>query len=613
MPNESARADGWPGQSPASPNEERLALVAAVARDLSAPWTTAQLLGVVTQRLTRALDADRGSLFLVEGDELWSHYSQGDELTHYHLRMGQGLAGWVAQTRRSVNVKNAYDDPRFDPSWDRQTGYQTRSMLCQPVLDRDDNLVGVVQVLNKRQGYFTLDDERLLTAILSMTAISIVNTRLATQLELKNQQLLVTQRELADRVREIDMLYELEREVARAASVDDAVRAAVERVAFTLHADLLQIAVRSAAGGLVLYRAVGPEPCTVVPLAEARGLLARVFDHATAYNPCAMPPDELARCAADEQLPWVPASGLCVPLERDDGLFGALAVYWQQGHRGCISHDQQRLVELTADQIGHALGQRLARSQAEREDRLTAIGSALAGVLHDFKTPMTVVSMYAQLLKREDDPVERARLAEGVLDQLGRMTEMTRDVLGFARGDKDVLLRKVQVGVFAGELEQTIRSVMEGSQIHAEVHAHYKGFARLDSAKVLRAVQNLARNAREAMAATDGSQRQHFLVSLSAEDSELVVRCSDDGPGVPRDFQHRLFEAFASQGKKDGSGLGLAMVKQVAELHSGAVTYRDTPGGGATFELRLPLEPPGTARITAPQPAKAVRDLVGSA
>ena len=59
------------------------------------------------------------------------------------------------------------------------------------------------------------------------------------------------------------------------------------------------------------------------------------------------------------------------------------------------------------------------------------------------------------------------------------------------------------------------------------------------------------------------------------------------GPGVPREFQHRLFEAFASHGKKDGTGIGLAMVRRVAMAHGGDVAYRETPGGGATFEMRI--------------------------
>lgn len=579
--------------------DARFAAVAEVARALSAPWSVNELLDLVMLRLTAALDADRSTLFLVDGEELWSKIAQGEEARQFRVRFGQGIAGWVAQTRRGVNVKNASEDPRFDPGWDHITGYQTRSMLCQPVLDRDDTVVGVVQVLNKNHGYFTVDDERLLSMMLSMTAISIVNAQLAEQLANKNAELYGTQRELADRVREIDMLYDLEREVAHSPNFDSAVRAVVERVSYTLHADLLQVAVRTETGGLVMFRAQGPESFEVLPLPKARGLVAKVFDDPRRYNPCDLPRHELERAAADEQLPWVPGSGLCVPLDRDDGLVGALAVYWKPGQHGALTEDQIRVVELTADQIGHALAQRQARHDREREERLAAIGGALASVVHDLKTPMTVASGYVQLLKLEDNPAERTELADGVLEQLRRMNEMTREVLGFARGDSELLLRKVVLPDFARELETLFASVFDGIDVRWTVQCLDRGFVRIDAGKVMRAIQNIARNAREAL---DDERPHRFDVILATDGDAFVVTCSDDGAGVPREFQHRLFEPFATHGKKDGTGLGLAMVKQVADNHGGTVQYRDSPQGGATFELRLPRAGNLSSRSTAPTP-----------
>ncbi len=79
-------------------------------------------------------------------------------------------------------------------------------------------------------------------------------------------------------------------------------------------------------------------------------------------------------------------------------------------------------------------------------------------------------------------------------------------------------------------------------------------------------------------------------MEIAGNPDEVVLTFADNGAGVPLAFQHRLFDAFATQGKEGGTGLGLAMVKQVAEAHGGTVSYRDTPGGGATFELRIQRE-----------------------
>ena len=74
----------------------------------------------------------------------WSTVALGDAVREIRIRRGHGLAGWVAATGRGVNVKDAYADPRFDARWDEELGFRTRSMLCQPVFDRDGNLTKVM-------------------------------------------------------------------------------------------------------------------------------------------------------------------------------------------------------------------------------------------------------------------------------------------------------------------------------------------------------------------------------------------------------------------------------------------------------------------------------------
>jgi GAF domain-containing protein len=188
--------------------DPRLAAVAKVARALSAPLSLPETLEEILAAVRQAVDADRATLYIVDDtEEVLSSIAMGKEIRPIRLHFGQGLAGWVAQTRRTVNVKDAYQDPRFDASWDLENGYRTRSMLCQPVLDREDNLVAVAQVLNKRGGWFSVADEELLAAILSMAAISIVNARLAEKLAANNALLILARTDLANRVREIDMLY----------------------------------------------------------------------------------------------------------------------------------------------------------------------------------------------------------------------------------------------------------------------------------------------------------------------------------------------------------------------------------------------------------------------
>ncbi len=592
-------------------NDLRLATVADIARALSTSLSLEELLNLIMDRLTRALDADRSTLFLLsdDGTELWSTVAQGVEANggHHTLRReirihkGQGLAGWVAATGRGVNVKDAHQDSRFDPHWDDAFDYRTRSMLCQPVFDSDGELIAVVQVLNKRHGWFTVEDESLLRTIMAMAAISIVNSQLNRIQVYQNVTLRDTQKQLAEKISEIDLLFDLEKQAAHAGSLDDLVNLMLQRIGAAVPVAVVQIALPTSTGGLVLHRLQTRRlgEVQLLVLDDVSGLSGTVLQDGVAADVCALDGRALTILAHAEQLPFVPQTGLCLPLQEGDQVIGALAVYDPPGRTQCLTEADAKLLTLISGQVARAVSQRQARELAEREDRLSAVGRALAGVMHDFRTPMTVASGYVQMLKHEEDADERDHLADDVLHQLERMMQMTREVLAFARGEQTVLMRKIQVAEFAREAEELVRQMFSGASTTVTVRCHYKGPARFDAGKLLRVVQNIARNSRDVLAhRSDGT----FTMDLDADGDELVLTFADNGTGVPMAFRHRMFEPFATQGKKDGTGLGLAMVKQFAEAHGGGVTYRDTPGGGATFEIRIARDPQASVHAL-PAPA----------
>jgi signal transduction histidine kinase len=566
-------------------NDLRLSTVADIARGLTAQLSLEQLLHLIMDRLTRALDAERSTLFLPsdDGTELWSTVALGDAVREIRIRRGHGLAGWVAATGRGVNVKDAYADPRFDPRWDDELGFRTRSMLCQPVFDRDGRLVAVAQVLNKRHGWFTVEDETLLRSILAMAAIAIVNAHLHQELYVQNVHLHDAQVQLAERASEIDLLYDLERTAGAVSSLEDLLAGLVRRIGAAVPVSVVQIAVRSPNGWCVHRWRLGRVEIECLLTGEPAGLVAdvvRTGEPATCVDACGV--------QQAEQLPFVPHAGLALPLQVDGELLGVLSVY-EPAHGHAIADAERKLLTVVSGQVARAVAERQAREQAEREDRLAAVGRALAGVIHDLRTPMTVASGDLQLLKREDDATERARLANDALRQLDRIMQMTRELLAFARGEASLLVRKVLLDDFAHEAEDLCRQVLQGSQVALSVICRDRGAARFDAGKLLRVVQNLARNARDALIGRGGGR---FDLDIGTDGEHVVVTCADNGPGVPMSFQPRMFDVFATHGKKDGTGLGLALAKQVAEAHGGTLSYRDGDGGGARFEIRIPREPP---------------------
>src|SRR5262245_29731374 len=160
--------------------QEKLRAMQEIGVALGSTLDLNELLELVLDRISSVMDAERSTLYLIdeESGELWSKVAQGDRKPEIRLRVGEGLAGWVARTGRALNIKDAYLDPRFDGEWDRRTGFRTRSTLCVPMKNPHGRTVGVVQVLNKREGYFSPDDEALLAALASQAAVSIENSKL---------------------------------------------------------------------------------------------------------------------------------------------------------------------------------------------------------------------------------------------------------------------------------------------------------------------------------------------------------------------------------------------------------------------------------------------------
>jgi HD-GYP domain-containing protein (c-di-GMP phosphodiesterase class II) len=156
---------------------EKLTGLLEVGKAMASERNLDRLLQLILGEVTKVMGADRSSLFLVdrERNELWSKIAQGLEVREIRVKIGLGIAGYVAQTGKIVNIQDAYADPRFNQATDLRTGYRTRTILCVPMQNHLNEVIGVLQVLNKRDGSFTREDEELLLALSSQAAVAIEN------------------------------------------------------------------------------------------------------------------------------------------------------------------------------------------------------------------------------------------------------------------------------------------------------------------------------------------------------------------------------------------------------------------------------------------------------
>jgi len=157
----------------------------SVSQFMSAGVELDALLAMIIDKLVETLGAEGGTLFLIDEErgELFSRVllEHTSGLEEIRIKIGEGIAGYVAETGQIMNIGEAYKDPRFARGFDQQTGYQSRTILAAPLRNSQQKIIGVVELLNKKGGEFSSRDERLLIAMASQAAISIENSRLHAQ------------------------------------------------------------------------------------------------------------------------------------------------------------------------------------------------------------------------------------------------------------------------------------------------------------------------------------------------------------------------------------------------------------------------------------------------
>jgi signal transduction histidine kinase len=199
-----------------------------------------------------------------------------------------------------------------------------------------------------------------------------------------------------------------------------------------------------------------------------------------------------------------------------------------------------------------------------------------------------VVLGYVQMMAKSSDHAAQADYAERIQKQFELIRGMQQEVLEFARGERTLWRRKVFLETFLRGLAQPLAVELEGGPVELVVEVADRGVAKLDETKITRAINNLIRNALEAMQGQPGAR---LGLKVSRRAGAVVFSVSDSGPGIPTSIRGRLFESFVTSGKKHGTGLGLAIVKQAAEEHGGRVEVESSPHG-TTFHLVLPQPPP---------------------
>ena len=232
-----------------------------------------------------------------------------------------------------------------------------------------------------------------------------------------------------------------------------------------------------------------------------------------------------------------------------------------------------------------------AQDRAVTSERLAAIGRMGAVVVHDLRSPLTVLNGIGGEIRHAADAREDkdlADLADELRTEVEHMQRMCEELLEVTRATERV--RELASESLDDVVDMAVSALGEtaaGRGVALDTATDSGARVNLHEDGIRRALRNLVNNAIEA-----SSQGGRVEVATSVEGAEALVRVSDQGGGIPDDMLDRLFEPFATSGKRGGTGLGLTIVKKVMDDHGGGVAVETAAGEGTCFTLRLPLSTP---------------------
>jgi two-component system, LuxR family, sensor kinase FixL len=225
--------------------------------------------------------------------------------------------------------------------------------------------------------------------------------------------------------------------------------------------------------------------------------------------------------------------------------------------------------------------------------RLAMVGEIATGIAHEVNQPLAAISNYAwasqRLLAAADPDIAEVRAAlEEIGTQAVRAGDIVRRLRRLARGP-EMHRESISLNSLVSELVELARSDASRRDVRYELDlAPDLPEVTIDSSQIQQALLNLLWNALHALTDSGIGSKQVRISTRLVPEHQVEIEVCDNGPGVPAALAPRLFEPFFTT-RQDGTGLGLAMSRTIAEAHEGTLNYRANSPGGACFFMRLPV------------------------
>ncbi len=458
------------------------------------------------------------------------------------LPVGEGIPGWVVSSGKPALVPDVRQDLRWNPSFDRATGFATRSILCVPLVAKE-MVIGAIELVNKQEGNFTQEDLRLLESIAAPVAIAIQNAQLHSQVQ---QQL-----------DEVTKLFGLvERAKQEWETSVDAIEEGI--ILVDKNGRLLRVN-RTVANWLHTEpMALIGQPCQTA-LHGANALASNC-----PYSRVLASPEHMSEAQ--------------VEYPRMDGTFRCIA-YPLRESRGGLAGAVVVLKNITEEQ----------RLQAHliQSEKLAATGRMAASLAHEINNPLQAIQGCLDLAQANPTDLQKQEryltMAKSELDRLATIVQRMLDFYRPSGGARTILN--------ARELVEDVLVFSYKRLQHGKVTARVEWEARSSiiegNANQLKQVfLNVILNAVDAM--SGGGELVVRGQTLEDDGLWLAIDFTDTGTGIPEEQLDEIFEPFYTT-KTTGTGLGLGISHSIVVGHGGRLTVSSMVGTGTTFTVWLPV------------------------
>ena len=565
-----------------------------------------RLLRILTEITTRVGTQAASILFLdEETGELVFGATVGpkaEKLKGIRLAPGRGIAGQVAQTGQSLLVPNIQQTSQFDRSVDRSVGFATRSIVCVP-LKVQEKVIGVIEVLNKKQGSFDQADLRLLEMMARFASLAIESARLYEAEQ--------TRRRIASTLQEISQI------MGSTLQLDEVLRLILEELHKVLDfQSAALLLVDEEKNELYIREWIGysDEVRNLrLPLSGREGITTHV---ARTGEPIYVPDT-----TQDERYIDAGFKGraeLAAPMKVKGKVIGVLNAESEKpnaydeddlhlliafANHAAIAIENARLYDEATRRAAEATTYAMDLEELNQQERqlresLNRLRSTFLNTIgHELTTPITVM---IQTLETLTDP-RRDALSQGQIETVKTLQHQTlrlRRMIGNLVTFASYMAKQDDLRFHPTPLDAVLDDALQISLFKAqrrEVQLQDRRPENLptllvDGERLSEALVNLLDNA-----IRFNPSNAPVILSGRVYPGRVEISVQDSGPGIPKEEQAHIWDGFIQVNRSlqrglEGLGLGLAMTRYIVEMHGGTVSLESDPGHGSTFTIILPHE-----------------------